>query len=44
MTTTPIQPPRRRWITPAVADLPRLADLTLQTGLALDGTSGGFSY
>lgn len=31
---------RRAWVTPAVADLPRLTDLTLSTGPAIPGDAG----
>lgn len=31
-------PPRRPWVTPAVTELPRLTDLTLQTGSPIGGT------
>jgi hypothetical protein len=38
----PPQAPRRRWIAPEVKSLPRLTDLTLQTGIPGNGeTSSG---
>ena len=33
----PETPPRKSWIVPEVKDLPRLENLTLQTGLPIDG-------
>ena len=33
-------PPRREWVTPSVTDLPRLVDLTLQTGSGIPGGGG----
>lgn len=39
--TTPARPqPRRAWVRPEVADLPRLTELTLQTGPAIPGGGG----
>lgn len=32
--------PRRTWVRPEVADLPRLTELTLQTGPAIPGGGG----
>lgn len=32
--------PRREWVTPSVTDLPRLVDLTLQTGAGIPGGGG----
>lgn len=34
--------PRRPWIAPEVADLPRLTDLTLQTGGGIGGDESVF--
>lgn len=33
--------PRRPWIAPTVVDLPRLENLTLQTGGGIDGDANG---
>jgi hypothetical protein len=33
----PTPAPRKRWIAPAVVDLPRLVNLTLQTGGTIPG-------
>jgi hypothetical protein len=44
--STELSHERRPWISPAVTDLPRLSELTLQTGGAIDGgigTGGGGS-
>jgi hypothetical protein len=39
--TSPSQPaPRRPWVKPAVADLPRLTELTLTTGPGIPGSGG----
>lgn len=37
--TTP-PAPRRAWVRPQVADLPRLTELTLQTGPGIPGGGG----
>ena len=34
------QTPRREWVSPRVADLPRLTELTLQTGSGIPGGGG----
>jgi hypothetical protein len=31
------EPPKRKWVTPEVTELPRLTDLTLQTGVPIPG-------
>ena len=37
--TAPPQPRRRAWTLPAVTDLPRLTELTLQTGGGIPGNA-----
>lgn len=36
----PAAVPRKRWTPPRIDDLPRLENLTLQTGAPIDGDSG----
>jgi hypothetical protein len=36
----PPRPSRRPWVAPAVAELPRLTELTLATGPAIPGGGG----
>ena len=31
------EPPKQQWVTPEVTELPRLTDLTLQTGVPIPG-------
>ena len=41
--TAPSESPRRPWVSPEVKDLPRLTDLTLQTGGLIPCGSTGSS-
>ncbi|MEO8563494.1 MAG: hypothetical protein ABI601_15550 [bacterium] len=38
----PVTAPRKTWIAPAVIDLPRLENLTLQTGGTIPGNGSVF--
>ncbi len=46
--STPVSQPtselaRRPWISPAIRELPRLTDLTLDTGMGIPGSGSGGS-